>query len=643
MEDNEEDINQSANTKNKPSQSYKECKTYSCIYCQSPIEIFSINLTNISFKCIKNKTHLIKEISINEYLNKMILNTYINFSCKECGKSQTEQNNEIFKYCINCKKILCNDCIKKHDDSENHNIIETSDINYQCLKHYTNEIVCFCFNCNAHLCEICLSSMEHIQHKKIYFSEIKPDDEKKIIKKMISKYKNERKQLKQEQKDTQSKLEEDSNNQLTELKDNFKKTKKEIKKKSKENKSNEENNQNMEDESQEDNENYASKISINADDQIEKIKRKYENDTKTLELKLKEDIEKNEKIFLEKINLINDFININEVIYNSYDSFALNYHNCINVIFLALYYCNNESVYLKEKLKEKYESTVSKITQKYKKINEIKLNEEKIIKDLLSFNIQINNNIKNSINTNEIILNLFKEKLNINAEKPGELVLSNKYLGEVILYYLSYMDINKYISLWLDGNNISNIKPLTSQNCSKLKKITLSNNGISDISPLENFQCNNLEELYLYSNKIFDINVLSKINVPNLKILSLSDNNICDISCLANAKIKNIERIDFSKNNISDINVLKKLKFQKLKVLCLSSNRINDLSVFPEISLDLRQLDLSKNDISNLDILIEKRYKFEKFQLLYLSGNNIDNNKYKNYIQELKNIKYFKI
>ena len=646
MENIENSINQTTlSKKNNQHQSYKNCNTYSCIYCKSQIEILSINYTTISFKCAKDKAHLIKEMRISEYIEKMIPNTYNHFSCVKCGISQTETK-EQFNYCMKCNEILCVNCKKSHDNSESHKIIRTNEFNNWCFKHYSNKIISYCFTCKIHLCEECLSSTEHITHKKIFFSEIKADDEKKLVKKMIGKYKTDKKQLKEDKINQKSKLDKDFNQQITELKNNLKKAKKEIKQKAKESKSNIENNQKMESANQKNNENNSSTININEDDkkQIEIIQSKYENDTQTLESKHSKDIEDMESIFSEKDNSLADFININEIIYNTYESFNDNYFNCVNLIRLALYYCNNKTEDVRDKLKDKYESTVAKIIQKDKGIVEInKLNDEKIVNDDISFDIRINNNIKNSININEITLNLFKEKFNV-TENSDDLRLSNKNLGDKILFYLSYVDLNKFNSLWLNGNKISNIKLLTFQNCSKLKKLTLCDNDISDISSLENFQCNDLEELYLNSNKINDISVLSKFNSPSLKLLNLADNKIVDISCLAIAKFKNIKTLDFTKNSISDINILQAVKLPHLRALYLSENKIEDLSVLTKINLKLRHLDLSKNNISSLDILLENEYKFEGFQLLYLSDNSIDINKYENYVKELeKNINNFKI
>ena len=86
--------------------------SYSCTQCSSQIEIISLNETEgkITFRCLSNNenNHGIITLSIKDYLDQMEKNTYASSKCSICNLKQNSSNeNKIFKYCINCKKVLC--------------------------------------------------------------------------------------------------------------------------------------------------------------------------------------------------------------------------------------------------------------------------------------------------------------------------------------------------------------------------------------------------------------------------------------------------------------------------------------------------------------------------------------------------------
>jgi hypothetical protein len=91
-----------------------EDEVYTCTECDSNIEIQEIDETNniISFLC---PVHGSKTTSLKEYFEKMPKNTFLYSKCSSCQKQQNQINNAIFKYCFDCKLILCNNCISEHD------------------------------------------------------------------------------------------------------------------------------------------------------------------------------------------------------------------------------------------------------------------------------------------------------------------------------------------------------------------------------------------------------------------------------------------------------------------------------------------------------------------------------------------------
>ena len=90
--------------------------SFCCINCNSEIEINSIKFSEnnendiIKYKC--SGACGMKSIALHEYLNKMILNTYLYTSCYVCGSINieniyiNEDSPNIFSYCFSCKKII---------------------------------------------------------------------------------------------------------------------------------------------------------------------------------------------------------------------------------------------------------------------------------------------------------------------------------------------------------------------------------------------------------------------------------------------------------------------------------------------------------------------------------------------------------
>jgi internalin A len=111
--------------------------------------------------------------------------------------------------------------------------------------------------------------------------------------------------------------------------------------------------------------------------------------------------------------------------------------------------------------------------------------------------------------------------------------------------------LTKLTSLYLSGNQISDIKPLS--NLTNLTSLSLSENKISDIKPLSNLT--NLTTLYLGGNKISDIKPLS--NLTNLTTLYLWVNKISDIKPLSN--LTKLTSLSLLFNQISDIKPLSNL------------------------------------------------------------------------------------
>ena len=99
----------------------------------------------------------------------MVKNIYINVKCSICNKKQnSEKDLPIFKFCIKCQKIICNNCIEKHiknNKTIEHNFINNNEKSIKCSQHsINNKNIEYCIDCKMHLCKECLKTRNHINH-----------------------------------------------------------------------------------------------------------------------------------------------------------------------------------------------------------------------------------------------------------------------------------------------------------------------------------------------------------------------------------------------------------------------------------------------------------------------------------------------
>ena len=117
---------------------------YNCDECPSPIELLFINENEytIEFKCVRNNHQ--KKLPIKDYINKMKQYSNVNINNDKCP-----EHNFIYEsYCLNCKKHLCEECLKlrNHVGHSKVNIIEIlpnkEELNMlkNKLKYFENEI-----------------------------------------------------------------------------------------------------------------------------------------------------------------------------------------------------------------------------------------------------------------------------------------------------------------------------------------------------------------------------------------------------------------------------------------------------------------------------------------------------------------------
>ena len=175
MEDIKINLNKDLNDMNESLTLELKNINYLCLECSSLIEITQIDEEFIEFKC--NNNHYIK-MNIKDYLDKI----------KE-----------------NKNKMALSDCL----------ILNNS----ICNKH-KKEYLSYCFECNMHLCKKCLITGEHSYHYKINIIEIIPNN--KVLKKienLIDSNDKKRKDLIQNKKDIENKINEILNKNVNKIKD----------------------------------------------------------------------------------------------------------------------------------------------------------------------------------------------------------------------------------------------------------------------------------------------------------------------------------------------------------------------------------------------------------------------------------------
>ena len=152
--------------------------------------------------------------------------------------------------------------------------------------HNKNKYGCYCFDCNKHLCKECLKSRDHIGHNKTNIIEIQPNKkELDIMSNIIKNYEDKIEQLEKEKLNKTKEL----NNLLIEYKNKLN-NKKDLKIKENEI-------------------NLKKELKLNDDKyklDIEKISKKCDKEIKSKKYQYKKNI--NEKI--NKYKIINEFINI---------------------------------------------------------------------------------------------------------------------------------------------------------------------------------------------------------------------------------------------------------------------------------------------------------------------------------------------
>ena len=536
---------------------------YSCTQCELPPEILYDTEETDTIK-IKCKKHGTKTFLINDYLQIMSKNTYHYYKCGLCKKNnQKNFEDQIFKYCYHCKRILCHKCFLKHKSYRDHKkVFFSNEINIRCEKHLGDKYEMYCYDCDKSICKKCVEN-EHKEHFIISLKELNP------ARTAIEKINSTIDDLKQE------------------LNNLFKKA-----------------------------ENIKNVILLN--ELILYTYEKYENNYHHIInvsnlYKSLTSPNKNE-------NIISNILDCKEIITPESTQF-LNLSITRFNIKLGNFFFKSISDTSK-KFSSKTINKKSKLS-KYSLLTSIK--PMKKDKNIIKFNKKFNLNITQD--SNQILLNHlklddndFKLLCSSNLPKLTKLYISENNISN--LAPLTAIKSQKLEELILDNNNLDNLDIFKSINIIPLKQLILYCNKISSIDVLSGLSFQNLIQLNLYNNKVNNIDSLSKINMPKLQILHLGFNKISNIDVLANVDFPELISLNLNRNEISSIDVLEKVHFEKLEKLDFFDNNISNIESLEKVYFPfLKDLNFWINNIKNIKPLCKAN--FPKLEKLNLSNNNI--------------------
>jgi hypothetical protein len=143
-----------------------------CQKCSGILNI-TINPLNFSieYSCPNNNLHNDKNIYFKTF-ERFYLKEKELKNCSDCLINL--ENSEFFE-CEICKKIFCCRCHIKDIQENGHKYKVNNYTNNRCRIHY-NDLTEYCFNCNKNICISCSTSVEHTNHKTIYYRNCMPSD-----------------------------------------------------------------------------------------------------------------------------------------------------------------------------------------------------------------------------------------------------------------------------------------------------------------------------------------------------------------------------------------------------------------------------------------------------------------------------------
>ena len=303
-------------------------------------------------------------------------------------------------------------------------------------------------------------------------------------------------------------------------------------------------------------------------------------------------------LIVEKNRILSDIIRFNQLILNSYDKFPDNFFHLQSVI--------NIGKSLEEENKRNGKEMENMI---YHLEKSHKAQQEALAK--------LNEDFKIDFEGNEL-------KLSLRGRKLGD-------IGFQLLSKIQFTDLK---DIDVSNNSISNISDLNNMVLPHLEFINMSENKITNAEPIAKLDSKNLKEIFLQGNRINDFSPFLSSNFPALERLRIENNNFNkdlqefkDFIKDLNKKIKG--EIIYEAKTLEEFKKKYKVEIAPdMKIISLSDLRAEDTllrELYYILKPDIKILEISlrNNDIRNASLISRIPYKYIK--MIDLSMNNISN------------------
>ena len=156
-----------------PSVNVKQSESLLCFYCGNDIQLKKLDkkgqITIYCGYCEQKNQNGLKQMPLNDYVQKLKNYTNRFNNCHVCSKKITDENE--YKFCTKCQISLCSECSITHINDDKHGFKEEYLMNFKdtknkCLKHNKPNI-CFCFNHQIHYCNLCCKDHKNCKKKMI--------------------------------------------------------------------------------------------------------------------------------------------------------------------------------------------------------------------------------------------------------------------------------------------------------------------------------------------------------------------------------------------------------------------------------------------------------------------------------------------
>ena len=146
--------------------------SYTCPQCSLAPKIINLYRNKVILEC---PTHGLQSIDLDIFMESSSKRVYSNQTCGICNIAKQNSDQNIFKYCYDCDKVICYQCINTHQKNfEKHDKLIPADLyTSKCHIHKGEDYQEFCYTCNKNICSKCFE--EHQSHEKEKLKDLDAD------------------------------------------------------------------------------------------------------------------------------------------------------------------------------------------------------------------------------------------------------------------------------------------------------------------------------------------------------------------------------------------------------------------------------------------------------------------------------------